>query len=197
MSMTAELEAAERRLAQMISRRADAEEAQARADAAEARADKAALVRADDLRCRDLAAEYQSDYQAFGVTPPMPRADEWASDYERRLVRGLQRRLSPRSDYADSTMLDGLSPKTFDNIAKMVRDEAAREAAQPSLENLPANVNDPRAKVERMDDMGHRSIEWRARESFIKDMSRPGRKVLRFVGKDNTVLWGAPFSQAR
>jgi hypothetical protein len=175
MSMTAELEAAERKLAAMVNRRYAEEES-------ERRADKAERVRADDLRCRDLAAEYQPDYQAFGVTPPMPRADEWASDFERRLVRGLQRRLSPRSDYADSTMLDGLSPKTFDNIAKMVRDEAAREAAQPSLENLPASVYDPRARIERTDsDTGERKIEFRARESFIRELSSPGRKVAMFL----------------
>ncbi len=89
MSLTAELEAAERRLAAMVRRRADAEEAEARADERE-------RVRADDLRCRDLAADYQPDYQAFGVTPPMPRADEWATQYERRLLRGLQPRAVSR-----------------------------------------------------------------------------------------------------
>ena len=54
MSLTAELAEAERRLAAMICRRADDEDAQARADHAE-------RVRADDIRCRGLMAEYQSD----------------------------------------------------------------------------------------------------------------------------------------
>ena len=112
MSRTSALEAGERRLAAMIHRRADAEEAQARADQRE-------RVRRDDQKCVALAAEYQPDFAAFGASPPLARADEWSSDYERRLLRGLQRRLPPRSELADPTMLDGLPSKALENFARM------------------------------------------------------------------------------
>jgi hypothetical protein len=190
MTMTAELQAAERRLAQMISRRADSEEAEARDDAAA----KRERVRADDLKCRDLAASYQPDFAAFGAEPPLIRGDEWASDYERRLLRGLQRRLSPKSDLADPQILaDDCTPGVFREISRMVRAEAAREAASPSLENLPASVNDPRAKFERTDDMGQRVVEFRAKESFIRDLGLPGRRVLRIIDpRTRSVLMGPP-----
>ena len=82
-----ELQAAERRLAQMINRRADSDEAETRADQRE-------RVRADDARCASLQAEYQSDYAAFGLEPLLMRSDEWSGQFERRLLKGLQRRLS-------------------------------------------------------------------------------------------------------
>ena len=190
MSVTSELAEAERRLARMVSVRADAEERQARAD-------KAERVRADDLRCRDLAAEYQGDYQGFGVSPPLPGGNEWSDDYERRLVKGLQRRLSPRNSYADDSMLDGLRGKAFDNIARTIRDEAAQEAASPCPENLPESVSDPRAMVDRTDAMGQRRIEFRARTSFIKEMNAPAQRVVRLIGKGGDVIFGPPFPNVR
>jgi hypothetical protein len=120
MAYTSELAEAERRLAKMIGARADSEER-------EARTDKAERVRRDDLRCRDLAAEFQSDFAAFGVEPPMPRADEWSNEYQKRLLRGLQRRLSPDSDLADPSLLD-VPPAVLTNFAQMIRAESAREA---------------------------------------------------------------------
>jgi hypothetical protein len=153
MSMTDELAKAERRLAEMVNARADSEER-------ERSRDKAERVRLDDLRCKDLAAEYQQDYAAHNATPPLIRSDEWSSDYERRLLRGLQRRLSPRSDLADPTLFNEIHGKAFENFAGMVRQEAAKEAHTPSPENLPESVSDPRAARERVDDMGRRTVEF-------------------------------------
>ena len=70
-------------------------------DEAERTATKRDRVRADDARCADLAASNQADYAAHGVTPPLPNADEWSAGYEKRLLLGLQRRLSPDSKLAD------------------------------------------------------------------------------------------------
>ena len=61
MSITSDLAYAEKRLAALINSRADSEEREARADRAE-------RVRADDARCADLAASYQEDYAAHGVS---------------------------------------------------------------------------------------------------------------------------------
>ena len=124
MSMTAALEAAERRLVALINRQADEEEEARRADDRE-------RVRADDLRCRDLAAEFQEDYAAHGATPPLVHGDEWASDYHRRLLRGLQRRLSPRSDLADPHLLDEVTGRVLKNMGDMIRAEAGSKGALP------------------------------------------------------------------
>jgi hypothetical protein len=40
-----------------------------------------------------------------------------------------------------------------------------------------------------------RVTNWYGRESFIKSMSRPARKVLRLIDpNDGRVLWGRPWS---
>jgi hypothetical protein len=190
MAYTSELAEAERRLAKMIGARADSEER-------EARTDKAERVRRDDLHCRDLAAEFQSDFAAFGVEPPMPRADEWSNEYQKRLLRGLQRRLSPDSDLADPSLLD-VPPAALTNFAQMIRAESAREAYRPSPANLPESVDDPRARVERTDsNTGARKIEYQARRSFIADLSQTPMRVLRFVGKGGEILFGPPMDKVR
>jgi hypothetical protein len=191
MSLTNALADAERRLAAMIDRRADAEEATARADAL-------ARSRADDQKCRSLAADYQGDYAAHGATPPMPRADESARAYEKRLLNGLQRRLAPRNEFADSAMLEGASPALFDKIGELIRGEAAKEAERPSFENLADSVDDPRAMRETVDPLtGQRKIEYFAKESFIKALSRPGQRVLRIADPGTgRVLFGPSYDYA-
>ena len=150
----------------MINSRADSEER-------ERSRNKAERVRADDLKCKDLAAEYQSDYAAHNATPPLIRSDEWSDDYHRRLLRGLQRRLSPRSDLADPTLFNEIKGGVLANFARMVREEAAKEAHTPSPENLPESVHDPRALRERTDEMGRRTIEFHAKKkSFISELNR-------------------------
>ena len=185
-----ELQAAERRLAQMINRRADSDEAETRADQRE-------RVRADDARCASLQAEYQSDYAAFGLEPPLMRSDEWSGQFERRLLKGLQRRLSPSSKLAAPDLLDEVPSSALGNFRSMIRSEASREAFRPSRDNLPLTVDDPRARVERVDaDTGHRQIEWQAQQSFIKQMNHPAQRVMRFCDpRTQNVLWGKPFDR--
>ena len=188
-TMTEELRQAEKKLARMIEARADSE-------AAEARSDRAERIRADDLKCRDLAAEFQQDYAAHGVSPPLPGGNEWSDDYERRLVKGLQRRLSPRSSYADDSMLNGLKGKAFDNIARTIRDEAAMEAASPCMENLPGKRLRSGAMIDRTDALGQRRIEFRA-NLLHQGNDAPAQRVVRFVGKGGDVIFGPPFPNVR
>ena len=190
MSITSDLAYAEKRLAALINSRADSEERQARADRAE-------RVRADDARCANLAASYQEDYAAHGVSPPLPNADEWSSGYEKRLLRGLQRRLSPDSKLADSSILD-VPPAALTNFAQMIRAESAREAFRPSEANLPETVNDQRAKIERTDAAtGERRIEYRAKRSFIHDFSMQPLKVHRIINpRTREILFGPAFPTA-
>jgi hypothetical protein len=189
MALTRELADAERRLAAMINSRADSEET-------ERLAAKRDRIRADDARCQSLQAEFQEDFRQFGAEPPMPRADEWSGQYEKRLLRGLQRRLSPSSDLADPSLLDVPAP-ALGNFAQMIRSEAASEAKRPSFDNLPETLDDPRAKLETINpDTGERRIEWRAKRSFIADMSMAPKTVVRIVDpRTQNVLFGAPFDK--
>jgi len=192
MTLTASLEAAERRLAKLINRTADEQESQRRAD-------DRALVRRDDARCASLAAEFQPDFAAHGLEPPMARADEWSSDYERRLLRGLQRRLPPRSELANPAIIDGApNGPALENFATSIRAAAAAEADRPSFDNRADSVDDPRARRERLDpETGARTIEWIAKRSFISDIARPGLRVQRITDPvSGRVLMGPQFAKA-
>ena len=87
-------------------------------------------------------------------------------------------------------MLNGLSGRAFDNIAKLVRDAAAREAQRPSLENLPLSVADARARRETVDpETNERRVEYHARRSFIHDLSmEPKRVAMLVTNRGNAVF---------
>ena len=128
------------------------------------------------MRCRELTAEYQPDYQAIDATPPLARADEWSGDCHRRLLLGLQRRLSPRNELADLKLFDEIKGKTFDHFAREVRKAAADEAQTPSVDNLPKDGS--LVQRRRVDDAGRSTIEWFGRESFIKSLGAPARRAV-------------------
>jgi hypothetical protein len=75
--------------------------------------------------------------------------------------------------------------------------ELEREGDQPTGSNLPQSPDDPRAMHERTDSLGGKTITFEARESFIKSLGRPGRKVLRiFDAGRGRVIWGPQFPPA-
>jgi hypothetical protein len=66
--------------------------------------------------------------------------------------------------------------------------EALREQAEsPTGDNLPPTPDHPKAKREVFDDsLGRKVVVYKARESFIKSMGRPARRVLAFhTGRGN------------
>jgi hypothetical protein len=71
--------------------------------------------------------------------------EEVVETVPRRLASVLQRPVPPRSPYADSEMLRGLSGGAFEKIASLDRNGVAREAARLSPENLLISIHDPRA----------------------------------------------------
>ena len=70
MSLTAQLEAAERRLAQMVNRRADAEEAQARADAAARMMAERERAREDASVVASIRALRRGPHSTFNLPRP-------------------------------------------------------------------------------------------------------------------------------
>jgi hypothetical protein len=195
MSVTSELESAERRLARMIHKRADSEEAQARADAATEAQERRDRIRRNADRCAAHQARYDSMFTRFGRRAPLAIADDAPPDYRRKLYSIAQTMLP------SGHMLADLDPMELDSQAivpfeKLLFEALEAESENPSFENLPETVADSRAKLETMDpETGHRRIEWRAKTSFIKEMSMQPRRVLRFIGKNNVVLQGPPFDR--
>lgn len=188
MSMTSELQRAEKRLAAMIDRRADAEEAQARAAAAAAAQERRDRIRRDMERCQAHQHRYDNVFTKFGKRAPMALADNAPPDYRRKLYALAQTMLPSGHSLADldPMELDGSAIVPFE---KLLFEALEAEAEAPTGDNMPETLDDPRAKLERMDsDTGERRIEWRAKRSFIHDLSRPGRKVSMFLTNRGPVI---------
>ena len=172
----------------MISRRADAEEAQARADAAAEAQERRDQARRDMERCQVHQARYDNVFTKFGKRAPLALADDAPPDYRRKLYGLAQTMLPSGHSLADldPMELDGSAIVPFE---KLLFEALEAEAEAPTGDNMPETLDDPRAKLERMDsDTGERRIEWRAKRSFIHDLSRPGRKVSMFLTNRGPVI---------
>ena len=114
---------------------------------------------------KSLRGEYQQDFAAHGL--------EVANGAQRRMERSITRNdcsevfsvAQPEFHLADPRLLDEI-PSNALAISEMIRGEAANEARRPSHDNLPLTVDDPRAKVERVDaNTGHRRSNGRRKKA--------------------------------
>jgi hypothetical protein len=61
----------------------------------------------------------------------------------------------------------------------MLFEAVKSEAENPTGDNLPQSPDDPRAKRIIFDDsLGRSVVTYKARESFIKGLSRPARRII-------------------
>ena len=145
---------------------------------------------------REIAARYADAFRAFGTEVPAPADDEPAGAFRKRLFNRLARKLPSGHELSEIRADDiSSSPTVYDHFEREVIKAAQAEGEKPSTENLP-----PSGEIvarHRTDDMGQRMTEFFGKESFIKSMSRPGRRVLRLIDPaSGRVLIGAPFSRA-
>jgi hypothetical protein len=152
-------------------------------------------ARRDAERCARHQLVYDQAFQKFGRRAPEPAVDAHPPTYRRKLFSDGQNLLPDghsltRFDAAD---LDGSSVPVLE---RQLIEELDREAEAPSGSNLPESPDDPRARREVANSMGAKKTEYHARTSFIKDMGRAGRRVLRLVDpRDGRVLLGAHYSR--
>jgi hypothetical protein len=109
-------------------------------------------------------------------------------------MRGLQDKLPSDHPWADVDPSD-LDTAAVKAIEPQVLAAAEQEAEQPSYDNLPRD--DSMIARTRTDPMTNaRVTNWYGRKSFIADMTRPGRKVVRICDPATmSVLSGRPFSR--
>jgi hypothetical protein len=159
-----------------------------------ARRDVRDMRRADDLdreeqrayarKQRELCVKHQVAYEEcfakHGLKAPQAVADDTGSGFRRKLF-GVAQTLLP-----DGHSLTKFDPRDLDHTAivpmeKTLFESLDEQAVRPTGSNLPLSPNDPRAERTVVDAMGAKKTEFHARTSFIKDMNRTGRKVLRLI----------------
>lgn len=173
---TAALQSQMERLDRIINRRADEEEAALkRADASleEARRQR---QREHAEQRRVIAGVYDDAFRSFGTEVPAAVDDEAPSRYRVRLFNRLVRRLPEGHEWSRTRADDLPSGPALDNIEQLIIEAAKAEGERPSIENLPPS-GELIARHRTDSATNERMTEWFGRESFIKSMSRPGRKV--------------------
>jgi hypothetical protein len=122
--------------------------------------------------------------------------DESPSAYRARLFNRLARRLPPGHELSE-IRADSIShePVVFANFEKMLLRAATAEGQTPSHANLPEDGSlISRNRVD--SETGEKHLDWYGRESFIRDIGRPGHRVLRIIDpKTRSVLFGAPLDR--
>ena len=179
------------RLDALLDRRlADQEAEQARADASLEEA-RRARQREHAERRRVIAEVYDDAFRSFGTEVPAAVDDEAPAAYRRRLFNRLARKLPSGHDLADVRADDVCGqPIVFDNFEALIIEAAKREGAKPSIDNLPPDGT--LVARHRSDDTGTRFTEFFGRSSFIKDMTRPGRKVAAIYDRNSgQAIWQA------
>ena len=144
----------------------------------------------------EIGSRYADAFRSFGTEVPAPADDEPPSRYRARLYNRLARRLPPDHKLALVRADDlGSQPQVFDNFEAMLLDAAKAEGERPSQENLPTDGTIV-ARTRTDSDTGSKVTEFFGRESFIKDFTRPGRKVARILDPHSrAVIWGRPLDR--
>jgi hypothetical protein len=128
----------------------------------------------------DAARKYQAFYDEklrdIGLKAPQPTLGETVNHYRREVLRTIKRTFLPQSHQYYKVQMRNLPPDALQGFEPLVLKAAVEEANNP--QNVP--VGELR-KIERFDETGRtRCIDWIGRESFVRAMGRPGRKVVSF-----------------
>jgi hypothetical protein len=131
---------------------------------------------------RQFQAYYDETLRKVGTHAPAPVLGQSVNDYRRETLRQLKRTfLPPAHDLYQvqyrslrSDALQALEPQ----LLKAVETEANNPAHVP-----PGELR----KIERLDEYGKvKCVEFVGQESFVKQMTRPGRRVVRFLSPSDS-----------
>jgi hypothetical protein len=180
----------------VLRQRVQREEAALAAENADLEAARRVKAHRNAERCREHQARYVDAFESFGVHAPPPIDGERSVDYRDRLWNRLIRKLPPTHEMA-SVYADDLSTEVMNGLEPRLLAAARQEGLRPSEANLP-DGGELIARHRIDSATGERSVEYFGRESFIKAMGAPTRKVAAIVDRStNQVIWGRPLPQAR
>jgi hypothetical protein len=130
---------------------------------------------------RVFQAKADSVFQEWGFRAPAPVIGQDPQDYRRDLAIMAKRQL-PHGHELRKVKLWRLPRDVFETLEPQVyaacRDAASRPDSVPPGEMREVVRINPQN--------GHKEIHFLGRESFVKDFTRPGRRVVSFMHRYNT-----------
>jgi hypothetical protein len=136
------------------------------------------LSRDQALRMQASARVYQQRYddalQPWDLRAPAPVLGEPITDYRARLAILAKKQL-PEDHQLRKITYRGLDTAIFDNFEPQLLQEVQR-AAYDATSVPPGQFR----KVTEIATDGMKVVKWIGQESFVKDMGRPGRRVVSF-----------------
>ena len=126
---------------------------------------------------RQLQAFYDETLRKVGARAPQPTLGQSVNDYRRETLRNLKRTFLPEVHPLYEVQYRSLRSDALAALEPQLLQACVVEA------NNPAHVPPGELKkVERLDEYGKvRCVEFVGQESFVKQMMRPGRRVLSFT----------------
>jgi hypothetical protein len=111
-----------------------------------------------------------------GMRAPQPTLGQTQNDYIRETLRTLKRTFLPQNHRYYKINMRGLPADVLQNYVPMVLNAAVAAANDPS-HLAPGEIR----AINRLDETGRvRYIDFIGQESFVRAMTRPGRKVVSF-----------------
>jgi hypothetical protein len=134
-----------------------------------------------------IAELWDATFAKLGRSAPAQRADEATVDYQRRLARVGRKYIPSGEEIArvrfDSSMVDSVVPR----FSEMMR--AAVERNLYRTDNM--QEGELRPVLETDENTGMKTRKWIGPTSFVKEMGRPCRRVVRINTPASTPLYAA------
>ena len=127
--------------------------------------------------CRSFQAFYDETLRQVGTRAPAPSLGMTVNDYRRETLRQLKRTFLPQNHPLYQVQFRGLKSDALPVFEQQLLPAVVAEAVNPA--HVPAGEL---KKIERMDGYGKVThIDFIGQELFVKQMMRPGRRVVRFL----------------
>jgi hypothetical protein len=120
---------------------------------------------------------YDATLRQVGTRAPSPKIGQSVNDYRRETLRQLKRTFLPQNHPLYAVQYRALKADALPVFEQQLLPAVVKEAVNPA-HLAPGELK----KIERMDETGRvRCIDWIGQDSFVKQMTRPGRRVVKFL----------------
>ena len=119
---------------------------------------------------------YDNALRKVGMRAPQPTLGQTVNNYRRETLRMLKRTFLPQNHQLYRVQYRGLEADALQVFEPQLLNACVTEANNP-IHVPPGELR----KIEELDEYGKlKTIRWIGQESFVKQMGRPGRRVVGF-----------------